>query len=141
MGAGAQVGELALGIEGNDGILRQILDQLHLVGLIALLHVGNGLGPGLLAADDGKALLADLLHLGLDLLHMLRGEGKGGVEVIVPALVDGGADGQLHLRPQALHSLGHDVRAGMPICLAVLGVFKGVQVFFTHGFALLNNLG
>ena len=56
---------------------------------------------------------------------MVGGEGEGRVKVVLPALVDGGADGQLHLRPQALDSLGHDVGAGVPIGLAVFGVFKG----------------
>ena len=50
VGTGAQVGEVALGIEGNDGILGQVVDQLHLIGLVFGLHIGNGLGPGLLAA-------------------------------------------------------------------------------------------
>ena len=129
MGACAQVGEIALRIEGNDRVLGQVVDQLHLVGLVFLLHVGNGLGPGLLAADDGQPLLADLLHLRLDLGKMLGGEGEGRVKVIVPALVNGGADGQLHLRPQALDGLRHDVGAGVPVGLAILRVFKSEFVF------------
>ncbi len=80
-----------------------------------------------------QPLLADLLHLRLNLIQMLLGEGEGAVEVIVPALVDGGADGQLHLRPQALDGLGHHVGAGVPVGLAVFGVFKRVQIFFGHG--------
>ena len=32
MGAGAQVGELALGVEGDDGVLGQVLNKLYLVG-------------------------------------------------------------------------------------------------------------
>ena len=31
-GAGAQVGELALGVEGDDGVLGQVLNKLHFVG-------------------------------------------------------------------------------------------------------------
>ena len=129
MGACAQVGEIALRIEGNDRVLGQVVDQLHLVGLVFLLHVGNGLGTGLLAADDGQTLLADLLHLRLDLGKMLGSEGEGRVKVIVPALVNGGADGQLHLRPQALDGLRHDVGAGVPVGLAILRIFKGELVF------------
>ena len=41
-----------------------------------------------------------------------------------------GADGQLHLGPQALDRLRQHVGAGVPICLAVLGIFKAVLVFF-----------
>ena len=46
MGAGAQVGELTLLIEGDVGVLRQILNQLYLKGLLLLLHELDGLGPG-----------------------------------------------------------------------------------------------
>ncbi len=46
MGAGAQIGELALLVEGDVGVLRQIMDQLHLVGLALLLHELEGLFRG-----------------------------------------------------------------------------------------------
>ena len=46
MGTGAQVGELALLIEGDVGVLGQILDQLYLKGLRLLLHELDGLSPG-----------------------------------------------------------------------------------------------
>ena len=114
------------------GIGRQIVDQLHLIGLVLFFHVGNGLCPGLFGPLQADALLADLLHLGFDLGQVLGAEGEGGVKVIVPALVDGGADGQLDLGPQTLDSLSHDVGAGMPVGLAVFGIFKSVQVFFRH---------
>ena len=130
MGAGAQIGELALLVEGDVGVLRQIMDQLHLVGLALLLHELDGLFPGQLEPLQLQLLLADLPHLCLDLLQVLRREGEGGVQVVVPALVDGGADGQLHLGPQALDGLRHDVRAGVPVGLAVLGIFKRELVLF-----------
>ncbi len=133
MGPGAQVGEFALGVEGNHGVFGQVLDELDLVRLVFLLHVGDGLGPGQFAPLQMEPFLADLFHLRLDLLQMLLGEGEGAVEVVIPALVNGGADGQLHLGPQALDGLGHDVGAGVPIGFAVFGVFKGVQSFFGHG--------
>jgi len=136
VGAGAQVGELALLIEGDVGVGGQVVDELHLVGLLLLLHELQGLFPGQLEPLQFQLFLADLPHLRLDLLQMLRGEGEGSVQVVVPALVDGGADGQLHLRPQALHGLGHHVGAGVPVGLAVLRIVKGKLVvlhFFRHG--------
>ena len=115
-------------------VLRQILDELHLVGLALLLHELQGLFPGQLEALQLQLLLADLPHLPLDLLHDLRGKGEGGVHIVVKALVDGGADGQLHLGVQALDGLGQDVGAGMPIGLAVGLVLKRILiVFFCHG--------
>ena len=52
--------------------------------------------------------------------------------LLILGLVDGGADGQLNLRPQPLDGLGHDVGAAVPVGLAVLGIFKGVQIFVFH---------
>ena len=97
MGAGAQVGELALAVEADDGVLRQVVDQLHLVRLALLFHEGDGLGAGQLKALQLQLLLADLAHLGFQSLQVCRGEGDGSIEIIVKAIVDGGADGQLHL--------------------------------------------
>ncbi len=132
MGTGAEVGELALRVEGNDRIGGQIVDQLHLVGLALGLHVGDGLGTGLLAALQMQALLADLLHLGLDLLQMLVGEGEGSVKVVVPAQINGRTDGQLDLGPEALDRLRHDMRAGVPVGFAIGFVFERVEIFFRH---------
>ena len=137
-GPGAQVGELALLIEGDVGVLGQILDQLHLEGLRLLLHELNGLGPGQLEPLQLQLLLADLPHLRLDLGQILLCEGKGCVQIVVKTAVDGRADGQLHLRPQALDSLSQHVGAGVPIGLAILLVFKRVLVFFAHDSFLLT---
>ena len=129
--------QAAIPLVGNvKVILRQILDQLHLVGLALLLHELEGLFPGQLKALQLQLLLADLPHLGLDLLQVLGREGEGGVHVVVPALVDRGADGQLHLGPQALDRLGHHMGAGVPVGLAVRRILKGKLVvlhFFRHG--------
>ena len=134
VGTGTQVGELALLVEGDVGVLRQVVDELYLVGLTLLLHKLDGLLTGQLKALQLQLLLTDLAHLRLDLLHDLGGEGEGGVHIVVEALVNGGADGQLHLGVQALDGLGQDVRTGVPIGLAVLRIFKGKLVldFFRH---------
>ena len=137
MGAGAQVHELALLVEGDVGVLRQVVDEFHLVGLLLLLHELDGLGAGQLEALQLQLLLADLPHLCLDLRQVIGGKGKGCIQIVVKAVVDAGADGQLHLRPQALHRLGQNVGAGMPVRLAVLLVFKRVDVFLAHGTVLL----
>ena len=133
MGAGAQVHELALAVEADDGVLRQVVDELHLVGLLLLLHVADGLLPRQLEALQLQLLLADLPHLRLDLLHDLLGEGERGVQVIVKAVVDAGADGQLDLGIQAFDGLGQHMGAGVPVGAAVLLIFKGVQILFGHG--------
>ena len=140
VGAGAQVGKLPLLIEGDDRILGQVMDELYLVWLALLLHELNRLRPGQLKPLQLQLLLADLPHLPLDLLQMLRGKGEGGVHVVVPALVDRGTNGQLHLGPQPLNRLGHHMGTGMPVGLAVFGIFKGIDVFFGHFQSLLSRV-
>ena len=72
-----------------------------------------------------------------DHLTQIEDEMKKIVKVVVPALVDGGADGQLNFGPQTLHGLCHDVGAGVPEGFPIFGVFKGVQIFFGHNVFLL----
>ena len=134
MGAGAEVGKVALLIEADDGVLGQILDQLHLIGLVPLLHEFDGLFPGQLKALQLDLLLADLAHLRFQLFQDLRSDGKGGVEIIVEAVFDGRADGQLYLGVQAFHGLGQNVAGGVAVGVFILGIFKGIQIFFVHSY-------
>ena len=124
VGAGAQVNKLALLVEGDVGILRQVVDQLDLIGLLLLLHILDGFLAGQLEALQLQLLLADLAHLRLDLRQVVGGKGERRIQIVVKAVVDAGADGQLHLRPQPLHGLRQNVGTGVPVRLAVLLVFK-----------------
>ena len=101
------------------------------------IHELQGLLTGQLKALQLQLFLADLAHLGLDLRQVVGGKGKGRVQIVVKAVVDAGADGQLHLRPQTLHRLRQNVGAGMPVRLSVLLVFKRVDVFLAHDTVLL----
>ena len=117
------------------GVLGQIVDQLHLIGLFLFLHVLDSLGAGQLEALQLQLLFTDLTHFSLDLAQVVLGEGEGRVQIVIKAVVDAGADGQLHLRVQALDSLGQDVGAGVPVGLAVLFVFKRKFLVFLVDFA------
>ena len=123
--------QAAIPLVGNvKVILRQILDQLHLVGLALLLHELDGFLARQLKALELELFLADLAHLRLDLGEVLRREGERGEQVIIETVVDARADGELYLGPKALDGLRQHVGAGMPIGLAVLGIFKRELVFF-----------
>ena len=61
---------------------------------------------------------------------MLRRKGEGSEQIVVEAGLDAGADGELHLGPQALDRLRQHMGAGVPIGLAVLGIFKRELVLF-----------
>ena len=52
------------------------------------------------------------------------------VNVVIEALFDRGADGELCARVQAADCLRHDVRAGMMVRFAVFGIFPAVSVLF-----------
>ena len=58
---------------------------------------------------DGVTLVDDFLHLLFDQAKVFGGEGFLAVKVIVPAVLDDGADGDLGIGPQVLHGAGHDV--------------------------------
>ena len=132
MGAGAQIHKLALTVEADHSVGGQIIDQLHLIRLFLLLHELNSLLAGQLEALQLQLLLADLAHFRFQRGNVLLRKVERGVKVIVEAAVDTGADGQLHFRVQTLDSLRQHMGTGMPIGLAVVLVFKGVQVFFRH---------
>ena len=129
VGACAQIHKLALLVEAYGGVLGQVVYQLDLVRLIALLHELERLVAGQLEALDGQLLLAYLAHLGLELFKDLRREGHVGIDVVVETVVNRGTDGQLCLGVQALYRLGEDVAGGMTVGVAVFLVLKRVQVF------------
>jgi hypothetical protein len=78
-----------------------------------LAHVAELL-EGLVARDGHAPEVAlfpdDLEHRLLDLREVVLGEGALGLlEVVVEAVVDRGADGDLGAREEPLHRVGHDV--------------------------------
>ena len=130
MRTGAEVGELALLVEADDGVLGQVVDEFDLERLFLFFHKLDGLGARELKALELELFLADLAHFGFDLLQMLRRKGEGSEQIVVEAGLDAGADGELHLGPEALDGLRQHMGAGVPIGLAVLGIFKRELVLF-----------
>ena len=98
MRAGAEVGELALGVEGDVRVGGQVVDELDLVRLVLFLHVFDSFLARQLKALELQLFLADLAHFGLDGIEMLLGKVERGVKVVVEAVVDRRADGELDLR-------------------------------------------
>ena len=107
--AGAQVHKIALLIEGDRRVLGQIADELYLVGLALFLHKADGFLAGQLEALQLEVLLDDVLHFLFDGGEEFLGEGLVNVEIVVKAVFNRGADGQLGLGAQLFHGLGHDV--------------------------------
>ena len=105
----AQVLPVAVPVHAQRFVAGDRLDQLDLVGFVivfvmldravALPHLGG----------DGIAAVDDFLHLLFDLAQIFGGEGLGAVEIVIPAVVDHRADGDLGVGPDLLHGAGHDM--------------------------------
>ena len=77
MRACAEVGELALTVEADDGILGQVVDKLDLIGLVLLFHELYSLGAGQLEALELELLL-HILRISASIFSIISGvKGKG----------------------------------------------------------------
>ena len=70
MGSGAEVGKIALLVEGNHGVLGKVVDQLHFVRLGLVLHELDCFGTGQFKAFQLQLFLADFAHFGFQLLQL-----------------------------------------------------------------------
>ena len=108
--AAAEIEPVALLVDLDLLVFRDGVDQLdlehlalvakHLLGLLAAPHF---LGEGFVARDD-------LAHLLLDRVEVLRRERLVAEEVVIEAVLDHRADGDLGAGPQALHRFRQHVR-------------------------------
>ncbi len=110
--ATAEVDEVPLRVQRHRGGV-EALEDLDLEALAALPEERDGLRARHLPALEPQVGLGDRAHLVLDPREVLRRERLRFEEVVVEAVLDGGADGDLHLGKQTLHRLGHDVRGGV----------------------------
>ena len=128
MRAGAQVGETLLPVEGDNAVLGQVVDEFHLVRLV--LHQFQRLFAGQLEALQFGVLLDDAAHFLFHVLEEFGREGLVHIKVVVKAVVDGRADGQLRLRAQGLDRLRQHMAGGVAQRPAAVGVVKGDKFHF-----------
>ena len=105
----AEVDEIALAVEGHGGRIDAAQD-LHLERLAPLLEEPDRRLARHLLADERMIGEDDLAHRGFDPLEISGSERRRLQEVVVEAILDGRADGDLDLGEQPLHRLRHDVR-------------------------------
>ena len=111
----AEIHEVALAVERDRGRVDAAQD-LDLEGLAALLEEADRLVARHLLAGEGQVLLRQLAHPGLDLLEVLGREWRGLREIVVEAVLDGRADGDLDLGEDLRDGLGHQMRRRVAEC-------------------------
>ncbi len=123
--AAAEVDERALAVERDRLVFRQVADDLGLVGLAqAFEELDRGVArPDL--ADDRLVAGDDLAHPRLDLGEVVGGERRFAGEVVIEAVFDRRADGDLGVGIKFLHRLGHHVRRVMAQQIDTVRVLRG----------------
>ena len=137
MGASAQVREIPLLVEADNSILGQVVNELYFIGLFLFFHKFDGLSAGQFEAFQLQLFLADFAHFCFQGSQIIGSEGSRSIKIIIEAVVNAGADGQLYIGVQSFHSLRQHMGAGVPIGFAVFLVFKGKLIFFRHFLFLL----
>ncbi len=114
MRAAAEIEPLALRVDVEVLAFGNRVDEFELVGLAL---VGEHL-LGLVACPDvlgeGTVLRDDLAHLRLDGDEVFRREGLGPREIVIEAVLDHRADGDLRAGKERLHGLRQHVRGIVP---------------------------
>ena len=128
----AQIGEVALFIEADYSVFRQVIDELNLVGFFQLFHKFDCFCTRQFEAFQFQLFFADFTHFAFKSSQIFRSEGSRSIEVVVEAVVNAGTDSQFNFRMQTFHSLRQYVGASMPIGFAIFFIFKGIQFFFSH---------
>ncbi len=113
MRACTKVCKIALFIEGNNRIFRQILNQFHLIRLLKLLHVFDCLCAGQLKAFDCNVFLCNFFHFFLKGFQFLLCKGFFPVEIIVKAVRNSRADCKFYIRVQVFYRLRQNMGRGM----------------------------
>ncbi len=110
----AQIGEIALGIEGDLPVL-QAVDQLQFVLVAFLGEVLDGVGLAHFLAVERELLGGEFLELGLDGGEItLANAPFTEVHVVVEPVLDGRADAEFGPRIERLQGFRHHVGGGMP---------------------------
>ena len=120
--AAAQVLPIALPVQTDRLARRNGADDLCLVVLADLLEMRHRLIARQHAAMHRQILGGDLRHALFDGRQILGGEGPLVGEIVVKAVLDHRADGDLRLGEELLHRIRQQVRGGMTDDLESVGI-------------------
>ena len=118
----AEIEPFALRIDLDLLVLGNGVDQLELEPFAHLGEQLLRLGAVHHLAGERRVAGDDLAHLGLDLGQILRRERLVAGEIVIEAVVDHRADGDLRAGIELLHRLGHDMRGVVADQLERLGI-------------------
>ena len=121
----AQVHEAPFAIEGDAFLGRNGRDDLGLVLLADGLEILDGLLSVPFLAHHGLVQLGQLVHAFLDGGQILGRERALVRKVVVEAVLDDRADGDLRLGEQILHGVRHQVCRGVPDDVQAFRVLVG----------------
>ena len=121
----AEVDEAAFAIEGDVFFGRDGLDDLGLVFFADREEVFCSLVTVPFLAHDFLVELCQLVHAFFDGGEVFGCEGALVGKVVVEAVFDDGADGDLGVGKQILHGVGHQVCGGMPDDVQAVGIPVG----------------
>ena len=125
MWASAEIHILAVLIEADRFIFRQIFDKLHLVGFAAVGKEFDRFFARQLLAFKHSASLDDLLHFLFDLVQIFRHKRVRAVKVIVKTVFDRWPNGDLRTWPETLHRFRQHMAGRMTENFLTFFVVKG----------------
>ena len=111
--AGTEVDEVALAVDGDDGIFRKVFDEFYFIILASVFEEFQSVGTGQDFFGNGKVFFDDLSHFSFNGSKVFLCETVFCVEVVVEAVFNGRANGELDAREEVLDSLCHDMRCCM----------------------------
>ena len=133
----AQIEPVALAIQRDGLVARQVLDDLRLVFLALVLEEPDRLVAVDHLADEFFPARDDLAHLRLDRSEILRRERLVAGEVVIEPVSDRRPDGHLRAGIQLLHRLGQHMRRVVADQLQRLGIAAGDE----HNVGVVFDLG
>ena len=129
MRAAAEILKGAVAVEGDLlARLGEALDKVGLHEIVAGLEAVEALGARLPFTHERFVAGDHFCHFGFDGFEVLRGEGRGPVEVVEEAGIGGRTVAQLGLRKELEDRSRHYMRGGVADHLEGLGVFLGEKL-------------
>ncbi len=125
MRSAAQIRKIALAVQRNDFAFRQIINDF---GFVMFAFVREKLDSFITRHNHALQLFVafdDFMHFLFDFCKIISGKRLFARKVIIKAVFNSRADGNLNVRPQFFDGLSHNVRAGVAQNVQALFILTG----------------